>query len=130
MEREVSKALASSSVDEGVDYKRLTKSELDGCLDSLLAEPATSPQAGALQQLLHELHVYQIELEIQNRDLRDSQQQLEEARDRYADLYDFAPVGYLTLDDKGNIININLRGAAVLGRERGRLIGVPLLPHL
>lgn len=112
------------------DYKRLSKSELDACLDNMLAEPATSPQADALQQLMHELHVYQIELEIQNRELRESQQHLEEARDRYADLYDFAPMGCLTLDSKGIILDINLRGAAMLGRERGRLIGMPLLPFL
>lgn len=131
MAGDVSKVSASGAP---VDYNRLTKSELDACLDNLLAQPATSAQAGALQQLMHELmhelHVYQIELEIQNRELRESQQYLEETRDRYADLYDFAPVGYLTLDSKGVILDINLRGALMLGRERGRLIGMPLVPFL
>ncbi|MDZ4261175.1 MAG: PAS domain S-box protein [Pseudomonadota bacterium] len=127
---EVKTELLPFAGSESIDFKRLTKCQLDSYLDRLLAEPATSAQAGALQQLLHELQVYQIELEIQNRELRDAQQQLEEARDRYADLYDFAPVGYLSLDNKGNIINVNLRGAALLGRERIRLIGVPLVLFL
>jgi len=113
-----------------VDFKRLSKAGLDACLDTLLAQPATSQQASELQHLLHELQVHQIELEIQNRELRESQQDLEEARDLYADLYDFAPVGYLTLDSKGNILDINLRGAAMLERERSRLIGLPLVPFL
>jgi len=113
-----------------VDFKRLSKAGLDACLDTLLAQPATSQQASELQHLLHELQVHQIELEIQNRELRESQQELEEARDLYADLYDFAPVGYLTLNSKAKILDINLRGAVMLGRERNRLIGLPLVPFL
>ena len=52
-------------------------------------------------RLIHELRVHQIELEMQNEELRLSEARLEESRSRYADLYDFAPVGYLTLDDGG-----------------------------
>jgi len=126
----VSKDLPTTDTKGCVDYKQLSKTGLDSCLDELLAQPASNQQASELQHLLHELQVHQIELEIQNRELRESQQLLEEARDRYADLYDFAPVGYLTLDDKGSILDINLRGAAMLGRERSRLIGVPLVPFL
>jgi|GEM_PF-1499648 len=111
-------------------YKRLSKHELDALLDTLLTAPTTSAQATQLQRALHELHVHQIELEIQNRELREAQQRLEEARDRYADIYDFSPVGYLTLDAKGKILGINLRGAAMLGRERSRLIDTPLTPLL
>lgn len=83
-------------------------------------------QLESVERLAHELHVYQIELEMQNRELRESQQQLEETRDRYADLYDFAPVGYVTLDTKGNIREINLTGATILGRERIDILGKPL----
>ena len=75
--------------------------------------------------LLQDLQLHKIELEIQNRDLRESQQALEESHDRYAQLYDFAPVGYLTLDPKGVIRQINLTAAAMLGQERAGLTDKP-----
>lgn len=81
-------------------------------------------------ELLHELQVHQIELEMQNRQLREAQQQLEETRDRYADLYDFAPVGYLTLDETGGVLDINLTGAAMLGRERQNIVGKSFVGYL
>ncbi|WP_295392139.1 EAL domain-containing protein [uncultured Thiodictyon sp.] len=77
-----------------------------------------------LRQVVHDLHVHQIELELQNRELRAAQQALEESRDRYADLYDFAPVGYVTLQRNGQVTQMNLTAARLLGRERGR---TPLL---
>ncbi|MDD2914512.1 MAG: PAS domain S-box protein [Gallionella sp.] len=72
--------------------------------------------------LLHELQVYQIELEMQNEQLRQTQLALEESRDRFMNLYEFAPVGYLTLNEQGLISEINLTGAALLKRERGKLL--------
>jgi PAS domain S-box-containing protein len=62
-----------------------------------------------------------------NLELHEAYQHLEESRDRYADLYDFAPLGYLTLDESGVIEEINLPGAALLGRERAHLAGVSLV---
>ena len=58
-------------------------------------------------KILHELQVNQLEVELQNRELVETQLQLEITRDEYADLYDFAPVNYFTFDDKGIIKNIN-----------------------
>ena len=81
-------------------------------------------------ELLHELQVQQIELEMQNSQLREAQQQLEETRDRYADLYDFAPVGYLTLDGAGVVRDINLTGAGMLGKERLNIVGQSFTNHL
>lgn len=73
------------------------------------------------EELLEELQTYRIELETQNEQLRQSQLQLEKSRDRYVDFYDFAPVGYLTLDRRGMIVEANLTGAALLGVERAKL---------
>jgi PAS domain S-box-containing protein len=80
--------------------------------------PAGAPTPRSPQDMLHELQVHQIELEMQNEALRQAKLALEESRDRYADLYEFAPVGYLTLSAEGSIIEVNLTGSALLGRDR------------
>jgi PAS domain S-box-containing protein len=74
-------------------------------------------------RLLHELQVHQIELEMQNAELRQARGELESALERYTDLYDFAPVGYATLDRNGTIRAANLTGSGFVGVERARLIG-------
>jgi PAS domain S-box-containing protein len=81
-------------------------------------------------QLSTDLQTYQIELEMQNRELREAQQQLEETRDRYTALYDYAPVGYFTLDKAGRVLEINLTGSALLGVERAHLISQPFITHI
>ncbi|MEO5915456.1 MAG: PAS domain S-box protein [Luteolibacter sp.] len=75
------------------------------------------------QRLLHELEVHQIELEMQNAELRRARDEAESVRELYADLYDFAPVGYFTILMDGSIKRVNLAGAALVGMERSRLVG-------
>lgn len=75
------------------------------------------------QRLLHMLQVHQIELELQNEHLREVQGEVDEALERFADFYDFSPVGFFTLESSGVIARVNLTGARLLGQERGRLIG-------
>ena len=81
--------------------------------------PATAQDS---QRLLHELQVHQIELEIQNEELVDAQQKLEETLEQYTELYDFAPVGYFTVEHDGTIRRVNLAGARLLGAERSALV--------
>jgi len=75
--------------------------------------------------LIHELEVHQIELEMQNDELCRIQNKLEKTLDKYSHLYDFAPVGYFTISEKGIIEEVNLTGATLIGIERSSLIGKP-----
>ncbi len=78
-----------------------------------------------IDQIVHELGIYQIELEMQNEDLRKTQVELEHSRQEYADLYDFGPVGYLSLNTKGIIQKANLAAATILGQKRASLVKKP-----
>jgi len=80
-----------------------------------------------IRDLVHELGTHQIELEMQNEELRRAQEELEASRSRYAELYDFAPVGYFTFDKDGLIREANLAGAQLLGIERRLLINKPFV---
>ena len=78
-----------------------------------------------IKQLIEDLQIHQIELELQNEELRRFQQDLEKARNKYSDLYDFSPLSYFTINEKGIILEANLTAAAMVGVERGLLIGRP-----
>src|SRR3954464_5207901 len=77
--------------------------------------------------LLHKVHVHQEELQVQNEELVRAQKALEESRERFMELYDFAPNAYLILDSNGVIMQANLVGAQMLERPRQHVEGIPLL---
>ncbi|MDD3815819.1 MAG: PAS domain-containing protein [Desulfocapsaceae bacterium] len=101
--------------------KRAEKKVLE---NKATAHELLSPETSS--QLLHELQVHQIELEIQNEELRDTQHKLEISQAHYFDLYNLAPVGYLTLNEQGIIIEANLTCANWLGVVRAKLVNRPL----
>ena len=73
-------------------------------------------------QIIHELQVHQIELEMQNEELSRAEVKADTAVRKYTELYDFAPSGYFTLSKEGKIVELNLKGASMLGEERQRLL--------
>ena len=82
--------------------------------------PEVSPEDA--EKLIHELRVHQIELEMQNEELRKAQEEIEASRSRYADLYDFSPVGYFVFSKTGKVLEVNLTGAGLVRLERSSLV--------
>lgn len=104
---------------DGIERRQSLRAKAEAMLGSL------SPNQLAAQPseiLMHELLVHKVELETQNEELRRAHAALEEARDHYVDLYEFAPVCYITINRKGMISEINLTGAATLGVDRAKLL--------
>lgn len=94
--------------------------------EKVLKDKARTKLSGTAEflRLHHELQVHQIELEMQNTELRNARHVLETSLEQYTDLYDFAPVGYFTLDNNGTILRVNLTAAGMVGRvERSTLVG-------
>jgi len=89
-----------------------------------------SPSPEEVHRLVYDLELRQSELERQNEELRTSKRHLEAYRDRYVDLYDFAPLGYATLDQDGYVQEVNLAGARMLGAERDAITGHAFADHV
>jgi PAS domain-containing protein len=87
-----------------------------------LIRPDEKYSGARVQDLIQELTIHQAEFEIQNEEFRAVQVELAQSKDRYFDLYDSAPIGYLTLDAHSAITEINLTGAGMLGKERRQLM--------
>ena len=107
---------------DAADLRR--RAEEKAHTDEAQVQKTPSPKQAGL--LLHELQVHQIELEMQNEELRRAQGELEAARARYFDLFDLAPVGYFTLSEQGLILEANLTTTGLLGVERRDLVKQPL----
>ena len=114
----------SAAAETGAALRERAQREADrrrACVPEDLS--GVSPEA--VQNVLHELRVHQIELELQNDELRRTQVELEESRTRYFELYDLAPVAYLTIGEKGLVEGANLTAAALLDVERSALVKQP-----
>ena len=99
---------------------------LDDIVDAYADADSSTPTREGLAEAVHELRVHQIELETQNEELRQAQIELDEQREKYFDLFDRAPVGYLIIDSGGKITSANLTASSMLGVERQILVGSPL----
>ena len=99
--------------DETSDLRHRAEEMLRKQLETLDMIPSAD-----VQSIVHELQVHQIELEVQNDELRRAQQELAASREKYFDLYDLAPVGYVSLNEKGIILESNLTAASMLRQER------------
>jgi PAS domain S-box-containing protein len=115
-----------------LDEKKLRESSLrlraEAMIQHTLSEESRSDRFLSPEEskkVLQELRVHQIELEMQNETLRQAQDELEDSRDRYVDLYDFAPVGYLSITAHGMIKEINLAATRMLSMERKALLQRP-----
>lgn len=111
------------------NFSNLRRQALKLLSERRLTEPKITSIEDA-RRLIAELQVHQIELELQNDELRRTQEQLAWEREKYADLYNFAPVAYFTLDERDIILDLNLNAAELLGNERKYLIGHPIAPYL
>jgi PAS domain S-box-containing protein len=111
--------------DDSAELRRRAELRLSG----QRTKPARNQPPADNQRQFHELEVHQIELEMQNVELQKARNELEVALENYTDLYDFAPVGYFSVEESGVILEANLTSAALLGLERSRLINrrLPLL---
>jgi diguanylate cyclase (GGDEF)-like protein/PAS domain S-box-containing protein len=104
---------------DGCERRQSLRAEAEAMVLSVSPSEKTAQPSDVL---LHELLVHKVELEMQNEELRSAHLKLEEARDCYIDLYEFAPITYMTVNGEGLISQINLTGCALLGMDRAQLI--------
>lgn len=101
----------------GIERRRSLRAQTEGMVASLF--PETMPlESNAV--LLHEQLVHKVKLEMQNEELRITQIALEEALERYSDLYEFAPTSYFTIDQDDMLLDLNLTGSTILSTERSQ----------
>jgi PAS domain S-box-containing protein len=118
-------ALRPSSVQAGQALRKKAE-EIAREKAARMPENVEALSPDEVRQTLHELRVHQIQMEMQNEELRRAQEELEAARARYFDLFDLAPIGYFTVSEAGLIMEVNLTAANMLGVTRGSLVKQPL----
>src|SRR5271166_5104023 len=111
-----------SNPTDGTELRRRAEARLSEKQKSQRSPAAAQRTSHDMQRLVQELQIHQIELEIQNEQLEHARAETEGALERYTDLYDFAPLGYFTLDRDGAIRQANLTGSRLLGVDRSRLV--------
>ena len=102
----------------GIERRQSLRTQAEALVASLSPR---GPSAKHTEVLLHELLVHKVQLEMQNEELRNTHVALDEALERYRDLYEFAPVGYITIDQDEKISEINQAGISLLGSDRSKL---------
>ena len=112
------------------DKLRQRASEIARRKNPSFPEKTKTATPAETSRLLQELQIHQIELELQNEELRRVQGELECSQKKHFDLYDLAPVGYLTLDSKGLILEANLKSSTLLGLSRRDLVKQPLTRYI
>lgn len=116
-------------INKNIINKQLIRKRAENRIDSKKTQVSQKIPALSLnevQKTVHELEVYQIELELQNEELLISEEELEKAKKRYLDLYEMAPISYCTLDQNGIIQEVNLATTSLLNRNKDILIHKPL----
>lgn len=106
---------------DGEPYVQTLRQRAEAMLRATRVDPASMTMQDAAA-LVYELQVHQMKLEIQKEELRQAMKEMSESRDRYSDLYEFAPIGYLALDNHGTVLEANLAAATMLGVDRQSLI--------
>ena len=116
-----------------IDTLRILRRQAEDFVSGQVAVATANLKAlspAVVLKLMHELQVHQIELEMQNEELRKSQLALELTRERYFDLYDLAPISYCTTNEQGAILEANLATAELLGQPRSELAGQPMSRYI
>lgn len=112
----------ASRFEKASELRRRAEEVLKASPPRHLPHDVAAMNGNDMRRILHELQTYQIELEMQNEELRRSQEELDAARARYFGFYDLTPVGYLTVNANGLIAGANLTASLMLGVARGVLI--------
>ncbi len=123
----MTKKIGKHSPRRSAPHRQAAETALQSRRGGKASKPLSEAEA---QRLVHELQVHQIELEMQNEELLRVRAEVERGLARYTELYELAPIGYLTLDREGAVLQSNLAGARVLRVNRSSLVGTRLALHL